>query len=354
MRLVGIFICGVLLSVQGFAVKGYAGKNGMRQLKELLHNQPLMEQLSARLGGTLIGINSGNIGSKILAASAGLGLMFAVTTTDASSIEKRAQAADKKILSAKVVELGDGVKLDYGGRIGGSYSNSTGKPDNFSFGVELGGTLSRELSSLGVKGSFLSTRTKAVGADDYEGAEDWIGRATFVQAIPTASDNVKPIVYVEGGFSHYGDRKQAADGTGGIGVSASGTLFGKNVHLQLRGGFGWLGEGAYDRGADSYADIEGDTVGVFGATVKTEWTSAGDILQAADGSLLYYIPIIPAATTNYNEYRPLGGDGDFDDVTRRVESTLNILQGLGVTLKYDGKKGEEAAKSAQITYSYGF
>lgn len=354
MRLAGMFICGVLLSVQGFAVKGYAGKSGTRQLKELLHNRPLIEKLSSALGATPIGINSGTlIGGKILAATAGLGLMFAVATTDASSIEKRAQAADKQILSAKVVELGDGVKLDYGGRIGGSYSNSSGKPDNFSFGVELGSTLSRELSSLEVKGSFLSTRTKAVGADDYSGAEDWIGRATFVQEIPTAGD-IKPIVYINGGFSHYGDKKRSADGTGGIGVSARGTLFGKQVHLQLRGGFGWLGEGAYDKGMDSYADIEGDTVGVFGATVKTEWTSVGDVLQAEDGSLLYYVPLIPAATTFYNEYRPLGGDGDFDDVTRRAESTINILRGLGVTLKYDGKKGEEAAKSAQITYSYGF
>lgn len=351
MRL-GMFICGVLLSVQGFAVKGYAGKN-TRQLKELLRNQPFIEKLASTVGGNPVGINSGNLGSKMLAATAGLGLMFAVTTADASSIEKRAKELDKKILSAKVVDLGDGVKFDYGGRIGGSYSNSTGKPDNFSFGVELGSTLSRGQSSLAVKGSFLSTRAKAVGADDYEGAEDWIGRAEFVQKIPTTSD-LNPIVYAAGGFSHYGDKKQAVDGTGGIGVSASGKMFGKDVNLQLRGGFGWLGSGAYDMGMDSYADIEGNTVVQFAATVKTEWTSVGDILQAEDGSLLYYVPIIPAADTTYSEFRPLGGDGDFDDVTRRVEATLKVTPNLGATFKYDGKKGEKAAKSAQITYSYGF
>ena len=358
MKHFGILICGVLLSVQGFAFKGVTGKvgSGARQLKEALRNQPLVEKLAAMSGKTSVAINSRNLGAAIISAAAGLGILLAVGTADAN-IDKRAKAIDKKVGSAKVVDLGNGVEFDYNGRIGGNYSNSTGKPDTVSFGAELGGTLSRELSSFAVKGSFLSTRVKSIGNDDYSGAEDWIGRATFVRGFSTASDYWNPILYLDGGFNYFGEKKQAADGTGGIGISATGTLFGKNVQMQSRVGFGWLGEGAYDMNTEDYAGIEGNTVGVIGVTVKTEWTSLGDAAQAEEGSVLYYFPLLPAAVTKYDQFRPLGGDADFGDVTHRVESTINFfkaLNGLGVTLKYDGTKGQEAAKSAQITYSRGF
>ena len=353
-----VLICGVLLSVQGFAFKGVTGKvgNGARQLKQLLRNQPFIQKLAAINGETSVAINSRNLGVKILSAAVGAGMVLVVNAADAN-IEKRAKEIDKKVGSAKIIEAGDGVELDYNGRIGGSYSNSTGKPDTLSFGGELGVTLSQKLSSLGVKGSFLSTRIKSLGDDDYSGAEDWIGRATFVRGIPTASDYWNPILYLDGGFNYFGDKKQAADGTGGIGFINSGTLFGKNVQMQLRFGFGWLGEGVYDMNTEDYADIEGNTVGVFGATIETKWTSFGDAVKAEEGSVLYYIPLLPAAVTKYDQYRPIGDDANFGDVTHRVESTVNFfaaLNGLGATFKYDGTKGQEAAKSVQVTYSRGF
>ncbi len=58
MRALVILVCGVLLSVQGFAVRGVAGKNSARQLKDLLHNHPLMKAVAAELGGTSVAINS--------------------------------------------------------------------------------------------------------------------------------------------------------------------------------------------------------------------------------------------------------------------------------------------------------
>ncbi len=372
MRNFVIFVCGVLLSVQGFAFKGGTGK---RQLKNILSNQPFMEHVAAASGKTSVGINSGNLGkffsgiaskrpidsptlgAKALSAIAGVAVMLGTITTADANLEKRAKVMDKKILSTKVVDIGDGVELNYNGTLGGNYFNGTGKPDTLSIGVGLGAELSRDLSSLDVKGSFRSTRTKEVGEganDGWSGDEDYIVRGIFVQGIPVTDSNLNPVLYIDGGYAHYGNKKRSADGTVGIGVGAEGVLFGNKMQLQLRGGFGILGEGQHDPVRDEFNEIDDNTVFAWGATLKTGWTSLGDILQAGDDSIAHIIPIIPAAVTTFTEFRPVGGDADFDIHTRRVESTINVIQGLGVTLTYDGTKGQEAAKSALLSFTYGF
>ena len=355
MKCFGILVCGVLLSVQGFAFKGVTGKvgNGARQLKELLRNQPLVEKVAAMLGESSVAINSGNLGGKIFSAAVGAGMLLAVTAADADT-DSRAQALDKKIGSAKVIEMDGGFGMDVGGKLFGNFADydEGSKADTFSGGIGINATLHRHLLALTLSGKVVSNNVKAIGAENYTGTEDFTGRAILVQGISIGHDAMTvPHVYAEAGGGQYGNNKRQADASAGVGLKFSRSLFGKGMELQVRSGLGGLWEGKYD-GSD-YADFDGDTVASFGAIVKTGWVSLGTLLGVAEeGSVLNYVPIIPNATTTYTQYHPVG-DGDFSDPTRRLESSISIINGLGVTVEWNKKAGDDKAHKAILaTLSY--
>ena len=349
MRLLGIFICGVLLSVQGFAIKGGTGKNVTRTLKEMLLNQSLIAKVAALNGESSVAINSRNLGAKVFSAAVGVGMLFAVATADAN-VEGKAKEVEKKIGSAKVIDVGDEMKLDVGGRIFGSFADyDDSKADVLNGGIGVNATLSRHLTSLTLSAKLLSNNTKAAGADEYTGAEDYIGRADFTQGIPIRADSViTPLLYAEAGAAQYGENKRQSDAIVGVGLGTSHELFGKNMELQVRGGLGGLWEGSYD-GSD-YADLDGETVASFGAILKTGWVSLGTFLDADEGSVLDYVPIIPGAVTTYTQYHPIG-NGD-SGATRRLESNISIVKGLGVTVEWNKRSGEQASKAILATVSF--
>ncbi len=352
MRLFGIFVCGVLLSVQGFAIKGGTGKNAARQLKQLLRNQPLVEKVAALNGESSLAVNSRNLGKKILTAAAAAGLLFTVSSAANADIEKRSKEIDKKVGTAKVVDFGGGWELDISGTLFGNFADydNGSKADILNAGIGLDSTLSRHLAELSLSGRIVSNNTKEVGADDYTGTEDYVGRAVLVQGIPVGVDTpAMPLLFVEGGGAQYGKNKRQTDATAGIGVRASADVFGKKMELQLRGGVGALWEGKYD--GDDYADLDGDSVASFGATLKTGWVSLGKVLGADEGNILNYVPIIPNAVTSYTQYHPLG-DGTFSDPTRRLVSNISIIDSLGVTVEWNKKSGEQAYKAVLARLSY--
>lgn len=360
MRVFGIIICGVLLSVQGFAFKGGTGKNAARHLKEMLRNQPLIEKVAALNGESSVAINSRNLGVKILSAAVGVGLLFAVNAADANNIEKRVNELDKKIGSAKVIDLGNETELDISGKIVGNYAgyggSHEGKDDSLTAGIGIDASLRHALSQLTLSGKIISNNTKRAGEEDFNGTVDYSGRAAFVQGLPVYADSIiNPSLFGEVGGAQYGNIKRQAVATAGVGLSTSHEIFGKTMELYVRSGFGGLWEGKYgagDEADDSYGDLEGDSVFMFGATLKTGWVSMATFLGAEEGTILDYIPAIPNAVTTYTQYHPLG-DGEFDEPTRSLESTISIINGLGVTIDYNKKSGEEAHKSilASLTYN---
>lgn len=416
MRRFWVLVCGVLLSVQGFAAGGRViagttvgaalqqlGGNQQRIAKTLLSNPQFIETVADLNGilptevtafnlhdlvlteGVALMLNALADGQQVddaaalrdqtalanlksrLASGLGVGynavkavvvggaLVLALSAGNASaadSVEKRAKSIDKKMSSAKVIEFGNGLELDGSGKFSGAFAdyNGSSKPDSVTGAIDAEGRLRYQLSELTLRGSIKSTHTKDVGAEDWNGAEDYGIRGTVSQGISIASDYVTPIVYADAGAGFFGSNKRQVDATGGIGANITGSLFGKKLELQVRGGFGWLGEGMYD--GDDYGDIEGDTVASFGGTLKTGWVSLGDALRANEGSLLYYVPFIPNANTSYFEYRPVG-DGEFDDVTRRLESTINVMQGLGVTVDWNKTAGQEAHKAVLLSLTFG-
>ncbi len=335
-RALVILVCGVLLSVQGFAVRGVAGKNSARQLKDLLHNQPLMKAVAAALGGTSVAINSRNLGEVL----------------DSKQPIERS-------LASVLEDLGVDMK------------------------------------------SVLSTMTKAVGegADDgWSGDEDYIVRGIFVQGIPVTDSNLNPVLYIDGGYAHYGNKKRSADGTVGIGVGAEGVLFGNKMQLQLRGGFGILGEGQHDPVRDEFNEIDDGWSGdedyvssvtfVNGALVNAAWSpiAYGDDLSPADGrrvpfvgvarprqlpfvSVARRLPFVGVAMLGRDGSVVLGqvvyiagsgvlgrvmyiaGRADFDTVTHEADITINITGDPGVPLKYGGTKAQKMANRMLGSFS---
>ena len=356
MRCFGVLICGVLLSVQGFAFKGVADKVGSgaaRLTKRLLGNQQLVKQVAETHGVSPLAINSRNIVQAVVSAAMGGALLLGVTATSDADLEKRAKEMDKKVSSAKVVELGEGIELDYSASIFANYADyDDSKPDTLDLGIGSDLTLRRGLSELALTGSVKSKNTKPVGVEDYSGAEDYVGRIMATQGIRVAEDSIwYPLLYADGGGAHYGDNKRQVDATGGIGVKVGTELFGKKLEMQLRGGFGGLWDAKYRADSDDFADLEGETVATFGVMVKTGWISMGDFVDAEEGSILYYLPMVPNATTSYFQYHPVG-DGEFSDATRRLESTINITQGLGVSIEWNKKEDEAAHKAIFAKFTH--
>ena len=350
-----VLVCGILLSVQGFANVGGTGKVG-RSIKNLLGNQSAMTKVADLVGISKVGVNSRNLGQVLAGAAVITTLLFggAVLDADANATEKRVKALDKKTDSAvgKGFDLGNGVNLDATGTIYGNwadYSDSTEKSDTFSAGIGSTVTLSKALTAVTLQGKIMSKHTKQVGTDKYTGGEDYTVRTDIVQAIPMPNDfSIQPIIYVEGGGLQAYNNKRQADISGGIGFQGSRVVFNKDMHLQTRLGFGYLGEGKYD--GNEFADIEGDTVLSYGATLKTGWVSLGTFLGAQEGSILDYIPAIPNATTTIARYH---FTDDWGDKVTRINSTINVIDGLGISYEWNKRTGEDAHKSLVVSFQKG-
>lgn len=352
MRYFWVIACGILLSVQSFANVGGTGKMG-RSIKELLRNQPLVNQVAEWAGTSAVGVSSRNLGQVLAVATFSAAMLLGVNGAVDADINKRVAALDKKIDSAvgKGFDLGNGVALDASGTVYGNwsdYSDSAGKADTFSAG--FGSTLNfrKALTTLSLQGKIMSNHTKQAGADDYTGGEDYTGRIDLVQAIPLRDSPIQPLLYAEGGGAQFYNNKRQVDASGGIGFQASRVLFGKEMHLQVRGGFGYLGEGKY--GNSEFADIEGDAVLSYGATLKTGWVSWARFLGAQEGTILDYIPAIPNATTTAAIYHFAENT---DDKVTRVTSTINVIEGLGISYEWNKRTGEEAHKGFNISFTRG-
>ena len=101
MRRFGIFVCGVLLSVQGFAGKGGTGNAG-RAIKNFLAS-PQAAKVAALNGETSAAINSRNLGQKILTAAMGLAMLVGVGTATIDASDKLATKGAAKAASGEAV-----------------------------------------------------------------------------------------------------------------------------------------------------------------------------------------------------------------------------------------------------------
>ena len=351
MRRFGVLVCGILLSVQGFASGGVTGKMG-RSIKNLLGQGQVMTKLATVVGTTSVGVSSRNIGTVLAATAMSLGLVFGTLSVANANMDKRAQALDKKIGSAKVVDLGNGFQLDASGTVFGNWadhSDSTGKADTWSggFGTTLG--LSKALTAVTLEGKIMSNHAKQIGADEYSGGEDYTGRINVVQGIPIRGNQaIMPLLYAEGGGAQFYQNKRQTDATAGIGFQGSQVVFGKKMSLQVRVGFGGLWEGKHD--GDEFANLEGDTVVSYGAVLNTGSVSLGRFLGAEEGTILDYIPLIPNATTSISRYH---FTDDVDDKVTRINSTINVIEGLGISFEWNKRTGEEAHKSTALSFTKG-
>ena len=251
MRFFGIFICVVLLSVQGFAAKGGAGKNA-RQLKDLLRNQTWIEKI-ATLGGRLpTEVYSGNLGKVLLSAAAGVGMLFAVTTTADANLEKRAKELDKKLgaTSGKVIDVGGGIEMDASAKLTGNYAgyggSYEGKDDSLTLGIGLDtafrGELTRlGLSELGLSGSITSNNTKRYGEEDFNGTMDYTGRAIFTQSLPVLPDAIiNPNIFVESNGAQYGKVKRQVNIAAGLGLKTSWEMWGERDEVVSARRYWWF------------------------------------------------------------------------------------------------------------------
>ena len=106
---------------------------------------------------------------------------------------------------------------------------------------------------------------------------------------------------------------------------------------------------------ENYGALDGgDLVGMFGFDLQTGWVSLGTIVNAGENSILNYVPIIPGANTKYTQYRPIGGDRDFDEKTQRLETTISIIDGLGLTGEWNKTSGQESHRKIVVSLSKKF
>ena len=359
MRRFGIFVCGVLLSVQGFAGQGVTGSKMGRSIKNFLGNQKAVQAVSNWAGKTSLGVSSRNVGKVLgqaaVTAAVSTALLFGAATADAD-LNKRAAEIGKKVGSAKVVNLGNDTTADIGGRIDGSLTDVKDSETSINVGLYINGKFQRKLTSIGLSGSVFSQNSKRFGDDDYTGKVDYIGRASLVQGIPIGVDSiVTPSLFAEVGAAQFGKVKRQVDATAGPAISMSRELFGKNMEIRVRGGAGVLWEGQYGQGdeaGDKYGDLESDAVMMFGVGVTTGWVSLGDITGAGEGSLANYIPIVPGGKFEFVQYNPLESDR-FYEQTRRLNATINIIQGLGVTVEWNKTQDQEAHRKVVASLTYG-
>lgn len=343
-RLILLFVCGAFFSTLVYA------KSNNRFVKNVLQNERAMQKLSEIAKVPRLLANSKTLGA-LIGSAAIAGVLLATPIDVEASANKKAEAIDKKVREVKVVERATELQWAHSAKAHGSFFNSNSKADSFTAGIGYEGQLHHGYNELDISASFGSNNTKADGESDWEGSEDYLGRLIYTRGIPIGSEHLMPIVYAEGGGGRYGNNRQAADFTLGVGLGISGELFSKPISLRLRVGAGAQGEGLYRDG--DYEDIELGSTSIFAATLHTKWTSLGDVLAADSSSPLHYVPVIFGGVTEYAQYNPLG-EGDFGDSTRRLKITADLHKYL--SFEYNrlssAAEGVDAAQSFALAAKY--
>lgn len=343
-RLVMLFVCGAFFSTLVYA------KSNNRFVKNVLQNEQAMQKLSKIAKVPRFLANSKTFGT-LIGSAAIAGILLATPIASEANANKKADAIDKKIRELKIGEPSAELQWNHSATASGSFFNSNSKSDSLTVGVGYEGQLRHKYNELDLSASIRSNNTKADGESDWTGSEDYIGRTLYTRGLPIGSDYLMPIAYAEVGGSRHGNNRQAADFTLGIGLNIAGELFGKDISLRLRVGAGAQGEGIYRDG--DYEEIDLGSTSIFAATLRTKWTSLGDVVGADADSLLHYVPVIFGGVTEYAQYNPIG-EGDFGDSTRRLKMTADLHKYL--SLEYNrlssAAEGVDAASSLHLTAKY--
>ena len=337
-KLVLLFMCGAFFSTLVYA------KSNNRFIKNVLQNELAMQKLSKIAKMPRFLANSKTFGT-LIGSAAIAGVLLAAPIASEANTNKKADAIDKKVRALKIGEASAELQWDHSGTAFGSFLNSSSEADTLTAGIGYEGQLRHKYNEFDLSASIKSKRIKIDGESDWDGSEDYIGRALYKRGLPIGSDYLMPIAYAEIGGGRYGNNRQAADVTLGIGLNIAGELFGKDISLLLRVGTGAQGEGIYRDG--DYDEIDLGSTSIFAATVHTKWTSLGDVVGADADSLLHYVPVIFGGVTEYAQYNPIG-EGDFGDSTRRLKMTADLHRYL--SLEYN--RLSSAAKDVDPASSF--
>lgn len=334
-------VCGTLFFASAVASGKGIGPN--RAMKSVLNDKTVVNEVARANGLLPTEVNSKNFrhllvssangaknlldkagkGIQVLALIGAVALVAATPGEAADSLD--AKKINKTLREANVTEAGDEFEFSHSSSLFGSYFSSNVKDSALSAGIGADVTARRGTTEARLSLAAKSINNKGVSDDRWDGAEDYTSRLDIQHGFNVGVSGFMPIVSVGGGSNWYGKNKQLADLTGGIGFKVSGDLFGKRVDAQISGGFGGLGIGQHVDGA--YQDLDWRSVATIGVALDTQWITLGDVFDAADGSFLYIVPVVPGSNIDYIQYHDTD---DFDQVTRSLRAVMNLTKEIGV------------------------